>query len=524
MAQDITGTNLSANAQAAAAEPVARVLFDWTDLGFDDIENWTDETDHLVTMNGESRALGYASSLAAFGSGSADVAYITLDNPVETGLNHGLRFSPSNAGSSLYPYIGEGKVRMKRAAIEVGYLHSGAAERVRLLTGYVVQLEENYAERQVVIEVRDRAASAALSAFATTLQEDALPKDYIETLLALLDRDAPGVAWRSLDNGLCLLPYAWLEDESIWKELGLVAESQGGRIWYDHAGIIRFHDATYQVRAATSSWQDPLTSQFTFTVADFGACNPLYDPQSIANHVIVEYRPKYISTLQSVYRAAETFIVPAADSVTVRAEHRYPVRAITTPTSSTDFLAGTAGGIDITSDVTISPSSKATYTDLVITNANEDYAAYLYKLELRGYPLLHAQPIRFEVEDAASILEYGRLTIEFDNPYIASLRQAESLARFALARFKDPPLILTLEDVPALPWLEPGDRVTVQDEKTDLAHDFFIGEIAWTFADVFSEKIGLVRADDLFAYSDYFVLGTSTFGDGADATDGRLFW
>jgi len=451
MAQDISGTSLAANAAAAVREPIVETLFDWADDGFGSEGTWTDESGYLVSARGTSRAVGWGKSLAGVGTGVADSAYLTMRNPEETGGNSGFRFSPTNSSGSLYAQIGDGAVQMKRARVRFGFNDSVAGnEFVAVLLGYVVDLNEHYGQRQVEFELRDRAAAAVRSKVHTTMQSDVMPDTYLETIAALIDRDAPSGGYRAFDNGLDILPYAWMEGDDIWKEMGMVAESQGGRIWYDHAGVLRFQDATFMVKPQTNSWQNPLTSQFTFTVDDFQECNPRYDPASVINHVVIEYSPKYVSILQTVYTAAETFIVPASGSLTIRCQHRYPVDSIVALVAETDYLAGTAGGTDITDDISVGETTKAGYTDLVIANANADYAAYLYKLQIRGYPLLAEQPVQYEAEDATSISDYGRQTVQISNPYIVNWRHAESLGDLLLARFKDPPLQIDLT-YPACP-------------------------------------------------------------------------
>jgi hypothetical protein len=197
--------------------------------------------------------------------------------------------------------------------------------------------------------------------------------------------------------------------------------------------------------------------------------------------------------------------------------------------AGTDYLAGTAGGTDITDDISVGETTKALYTDLVISNGNPDYAAYLYKLQVRGYPLLAEQPIKYECEDATSIARYGRRTKPFHNPYIMSYRHAQSLGDLVLARFKDPPLTVNLSGVPGVPHLEPGDRVTITETHTGINADFYIGEIDWRWDPgggglVYTQDLRLVRASDMYPNSDYFLIGTSEFGDTPDPQAGRLFW
>jgi hypothetical protein len=53
--------------------------------------------------------------------------------------------------------------------------------------------------------------------------------------------------------------------------------------------------------------------------------------------------------------------------------------------------------------------------------------------------------------------------------------------------------------------------------------EFTIATIRWAFAGGgYTMDIDAMRCSDLLPYSNYFILGTSRYGTGADR--GRLFW
>jgi hypothetical protein len=151
-------------------------------------------------------------------------------------------------------------------------------------------------------------------------------------------------------------------------------------------------------------------------------------------------------------------------------------------------------------------------------------------LQLRGVPLLSAEKVKIELEDAGSIAQYGRQTWKPANRYIRSRVHAETLAEHVLDRFKAPPLTIRLRGVPCVPFLEPGNRVTVTETLggTGINEPFFITKLTWTWGNSFEMTLDLVRAADLYPYSDYFVIGTSKYGDpthpNPNALAGRLAW
>lgn len=524
MAQDISGTSLLANSQANAPTPCVQVLIDWDDDGFGDIGSWTDESEYFVRYEDSVKALSWNRSIPALGQGVAAFCDVTLQNPECGSPYSGFRFSATNASGPLYAKISAGKMRFKRAQVLTGFEQGGSPELVPVITGYITRCVENGQAGTVELTIEDRSVVAALTKASTALMENVTGQGYLETLAALLDRDPPDAGDRDFDRGVVVHPVAWLDDESVWKEMGDVAEAHGGRVWWDRAGGLHFESWTHLVRPATNAWEDPTVSQYTFTVSRFGACDPVYNPRDVVNHVIIEAVPRYVGVLQVVFVSSEVHMVPPSGSLEVKVRHRWPVRAIVTPVEDTDFVAVTAGGTDITGDVEVAVSDLAASSTLTLTNNNADYAAFFYHLQLRGYPVLSEQAITVEVEDATSIAQWGRSTRKISNVYVQGRRHAEGLAQFLLARFKDPPLNLTLRDVPGVPWLETGDRVTVVEALTGINADFFSVEISGTYEAGLDQTYTLVKAADLYPYTDWFILGTNKFGKSGDSDAGRLMW
>ena len=525
MAQDTSGTNIKTNAAAVAREVVYKFYCDWDDLGFGVYPTgWYDESDYVTSVQGSMAAIGWQRSPAAVGSGVSNTVTVTCQNPEETGGSSGLRFSPSNANGSLYAKIGEGAINMKRAVFEIGFDDSGSPERLSQVVGYITKTGEDYAGKTITFTIQDRGADAIFTRGATTLQEGVDADTYLSTLAALFERDT---ASTDFDRGAVLVPYQYLDDETVWDEMGTVAAAQCGRTWFDKDGVLHFDDGAHFVTPDTNSYDDPTTSQATLTVANLQALNPKYDLRSVYNHIVVEYQSRYVAMEQTVYTSSEVPVIrPSEASKVLRATFRYPVTDAITPVADTDYVAVTAGGVDITSDVTISMTAYAGYAKLTVTNANTDYSAYLYKLQVRGSPLLTEEASKYEVEDASSISDYGRRTLTIRrNPYVQGDRHAQMIGDLLLARFKDPVFTVDLVGVKGMPWLEPGDRVTVTETLTDIDTDFFISRIDWSALSTgtyYTTDLELIRVSDLYSISDYFIIGTSNYG--TSTGHGHLYW
>lgn len=523
MGQNTAGTDLATMAMASQRKVAYRLLCDWGEAGFGSEGSWIDESAYVMSVRGSIEGSDYQQGIGAVGHGVSNVCYVTLHNP--DGGAAGLRFSPSNASGPLYGNIQNSTWFMKRAIFEIGFYSGVTPERLRQITGYVVDWREDYARKQVTIEIRDRAASAALARTSTAIYTDTSAKAYMVALCALLGRDPVEAGDQLFDDGMLPVPFAWCDDETIWDEMHLVAESQLGRIWFDKDGDLHFDDGTHWVKNSTNSWDDPGTSQATLTVDDFAACNPTYDPQGVYNDVIVEYQPRYIGVTQVIYSCSETIVVPPSGEVTVDAEYRYPVYSTITPEEDTDYAAVNAGGTDMSSSLTVAITAGAGKTTITLTNASADYALYVVRLQIRGKPLLSEQSIKYQAEDATTLLRFRR-TKTVGNPYIQTARHAEMVGDFLLERYKDAILHISLRDVRGIPWLEPGDRVTVTEAKTGINTAFFIGKIDWSWAPgtTYRMTLELMRVSDIFAIETYFILGTSTYGSTEGSAASHLFW
>jgi len=528
MATTYTST-LQTYATAGTRYPKQKVIVDFTDLGFSASSLWTDISSDVISIRGEQRALGMGKSLAALGRGVSSSCSITLRNPEDTGSYSGLRYSPSNPSSSLYAYIGDGQIHMKRARVELGFSDSTGASIVRVpaITGYIVASPERYKDRQITLEIRDRGSAATFVRDTTAVYTDVKPKTYMEALAAYLTPDAVATADQVFDDGMQAIAYAWLDDETAWEEMGIVAESQCGRVWFDNDGDLHFDDGTHFVRATSSTYDDPTTSQFTFSTDDFNSLDPTYDYRSIWNDITVEYQPRYEAESQTIYTGTETIMIPPAVTFgtyrtkAIRCDFRYPVVGTPSSTITATNAAGTT--VSVTEGIA---EALSTYYATNLRNSSNKYAAYVVQFELTGTPLLTEQSNTYNTTDATSIDTYGRRTWRVRNPYIQTYRHAQMVGDLLLARFKDPVQFVRLSGVRGVPWLEVGDRITITETLTGIDEDYFITELAWSWSVTggYIQDITAVRASDLFPYSDYFVVATSTYGNGSGANDGRLFW
>jgi hypothetical protein len=540
MAQE-SSTTLQTLAAANARHLIYSGEFLWTSglvlhplaLGMG-VGSWTDETSYIVEMRGDMQAIGWQHGLGAVGHGVSNVVYVTFDNTTN-------RFSiESDSGlfSDIYgPF-------QKRGRVQVGFYDSDStAHTTQQITGYIVGAKEDAAQGRTTVEIRDRGAILVHEKGNTALYQNQGAGQYIRNIATVLmgggddyaiDRfPTPGIftigssSDPTIDTivyspGMIPIPYCWVDDESYWEEMSLCAESQLGRVYFDKMGTLHFEDGTHWVTPRNVSRINPLTSQYTFTTSDYGACNVQVDYSSLYNDIAVEYWERYESVEQIIWEADGVQVIPPKSTETITAYFRYPVISTETLLQGTDYDAVNASGADLNSSCTISVDVYAHRAIFSVQNTSAS-GMFLTGLQLRGHPALPYQSDRYQCEDETSINTFGRRTWKVTNPYVQGYRHAEMIGEFLLNRFKDPLTYVRLTGCRGIPWLEVGDRVTVQaDNLATASEDYYIVRMGWTFGPnrAYSMDLDLLKCTDVFTTPlNYFQIGTSYY-NGADV----LFW
>jgi len=504
MAQTPPGS-MESNSEASTRVPAFRVRIDWARDGWGNEGSWTDESTRVRSLSiSQQIANTRKGGVAILGNAVAGQATLTLSNDDGRLYTH-------NSGGALYSYIQDGKMLGIPVEIELGF----GSDKLPQFSGYICQPSIGIKGGVATIQLQDRAWDYIHRKHSTTLQLNQYADDYLGTLNGLVPAGIR--ASTDFDRGLYPMMFSWLDDESIWAEMSRVAVAQGGMIWFEKDGTLKFRDGSYFARTTSS--------EYTFTVAR--ELRETWRPQDVWNHVIVKWGGGRVAAETEIWALPEPLSHPIlpGESETIKARFRYPVYAVTTPVADTDYAATAYDGTDGTDDLSVTdgaggpPTTYAQRADPVLTN-NGSKPLYLTKLRLRGWPVDFQDEQQVEVEDSTSIDRYGRRTLEVRLTYDQGKSQAEAIGDFLLARYKIPRATYQLR-VPARPWLEVGDRITVNVTKTGVNEDFFIVglDTAFSVPSGYMHTYTLLRAADLLPYSDWFIVGTTALG-----TAGRYFY
>ncbi len=498
MAQSIEGYQLLATCTGTVqTKPAFQFKVAWAGQAFGNEAAWTDESAYVLPGISWEMQVSNLDKGPVGGGMFAGKLTLTLDNG--TG-----RFSCNNSAGALYAYIGNGGYKGLRAYLAAGRWYE-AAEVLPQFSGYITGWVEDHTNRTVNVTCQDRSWKLRQLEACTALLTNTTVGAFLNAVVALLPAaDQPTVV---ADETLYPVPFIWLDDDHPVKDLGMLAEAQGGCIYFDYAGQLVSENATHLLRSPHA------TSQFTFDAGDYPNLRLQSEVQEKVSRVVVSYTPRYIAVVQEVWRlnqnSDENVQLGAGEVRTITARFRQPVAAFVQPVRYTDFRAVYAGGGDASALVTIATmtNAKATKIDIPITNT-ASHAVYI-TLRLRGTPVLPREPVIVEVGDADATAYKLQ-----DNPYVNSSGHAKArrdALQMALTNAKP---LYTMPDCPCLPWLTLGDRVTAGGALGITAQDFYIMGLRGRIDTDYMNSFALVPAP-IYDIAAPFIIGTSKLGAGA---------
>jgi len=454
---------------------------------------WVDESSSLVGASGEVQLLPPAEGLVATGLGAGAQAYVTVDN--RTG-----RYSRYKAGSQANTY----GIYGKSVRLSGGYVYQGTPEYVVVFTGRIVDVREDETSGRATLTCHDMASAYEQAKASTVLHENVRTDLWISEMCSAL-----GITNYDLDRGLAVIPFAWLDDDYPLAEARAAAIAEGGVVFFDSDGQLRFWNATHWCNA---------TSVATFTTDDYAELEPVTDYVNVVNIVGVEYQPRQVVQPTVVYQLQRPLGLPPGESRLVTLKFQLPLE-----TFQGYVLHATSGGEDVSSDVSVSPAAPQYASSWYATFSNSDTrrGVWVTTFEVYGRPVA-GRPAEQYVYDASD----GNIPRRRDfrgHIDIQTEAQATLLAALLAERLKEPRLRLALKGLYANPLLELGDVVTVQGDLTGVDKNALLTHISWQFGGgAYTMDIEVADYTDFYKYNNYFKVGTSKLGSSGEGI-GRLF-
>jgi hypothetical protein len=487
-----------------------RVVAGSLNVDWDFDTTYTDETAYQVSGAGSLR-LSPPETAIWSPRGIVDRMTAVLKN--ETG-----RFSPLNTAGALYADIRDGKLyhapMYQRISID------GGANYSRVFTGVIKIPQESGSNMQSVAQVTldcrskderllTRRISTTLADFVHIYNTGFTESDVIGSIL--ISYAGLTVDDLSLDPGLFIIPWAWLDDESPIEACWALAAACGGRFYATPDGRLAYENAQH--------W---LLSPHAASVATLDRSNaqmfrPYYNDTELYQAVTVEAQPRFISESDTLWEADQIPVVPAgttgSDYVTVWAELGNPAWEINDAT----YDAASSGGTGLSASVSLVQTNYAQRVELKFQNSHATLAAEIRRLAITGKPVLREDSVELTAVSTDSFWDDrdGRTRKLSGNRWIQTQGQLDFLAEFLRDRHETPRLFWKIDGYRGDPARRLGDRITVDDASVmDASREVFVTAIDWRYdRNTGFRQTGLeaVDATDLYAYGDdpgYFIIGS----------------
>lgn len=476
----------------------------------------TDETLRLLDVTWDRRL----DMTRALGQGAGPVAQMSL-----TLDNYDQRFSPYNEAGALYASLADTTTTAGGATVSYPTLYMtpvrlrmgfwdavNGHEYVTVFSGVIDDAQESYGTggERVTLTCLDRGGVLIGKKASSVISENVSVDGWLRRLVS----DYGGIATgQTLDRAFFTLPFAWLDDEFLWSEAQQAASSDGGYAFFDEVGAFQFKNAAWWALAADS------TTAVATIDTRYQTFNPAYSWRDVTTGVIVEYQPRAHGGEQVVWRSNETIVVPPSGK-TIEAKFQYPVTILLSPATPGDWFPVTSGGVDMSASVSLDVQEQyAQRAKLVFVNASNQ-TVFIPKMQLRGLSLIGGPQEQIDIDATTALVPENKPTIS-GNPYVQTEAQAELIATLNAYRLSYPRLTHKFAGVPALPWLQLGDRITIdiQDHSTTnpmtTARAGIITGLSfsWQPDGPFTMALDAVDVDGLFEYDDYHILGTDDYGD-----------
>jgi hypothetical protein len=494
----------------------------WTDASYKmsaklevqwDGSNWTDESANLLAASGKQAMLQLWQMAGGVAAQPPWDASFAMSNDAD-------RYSATNTSSPIYSYIADNKGHGIPIRFSMGIDDGdGGFTYTRVFTGQIDRIDViSTRDDRVTFTCIDNALPLLQRKVTTTMSLNQRADDWLTVLAS-----EANVAATDFDAGFFEIPFCWCDDENSWTQMCLVAYADCGHLFFDLNGTLTFENAEAWAGDARHN-----TSQHTFTVSRFKDMGLAFDWSNCYNEVIIEYSPRAQIGQVVLYELDEVVqVLPGATRSDVIARLRSPSPTINAPVSGADYHVVSDAGDDMSEDLSIALTKYAQRVELELENTHSYLVAWLYRFRLTGRPLqgYKALEIKLQASDSdigdPSSADAKTLRIS-GNDYIQLAEQAMFVASILRDRIKKARQIYPIKDVPAIPTLQPGDRVTVVESGSEINNEGFIQSITWRYnGRQYRADYEVIDATSWFLNNDYFEMDSDVL---APVTSEKVFY
>jgi len=500
----------------------------WNNISF------TEETSRVISIDYDAK-MAKPGANAISSSGMVSRINVSL-------ANFDGRYSSNNPNGFVYTSSGSyGKYLNREVYLDVSI--DGGSNYFRIFSGVIVDIAESAPKpRQPSLAnivchdysalYMNRRVSTTIESFASLYNNTSTEKDVIEQFLS--DVGLTSSNW-SLDSGIFIIPFAWMDDESVIEEVWSIANACGGwfynDIWDTSQPKFVYKNASHW-NSQTISTNNP-NNVFVRSSGHFTDLEMNYDFAHLFKTVTTEWAGRKIDAEDVIWEPENRIVVPANGTKTITAKFQYPIYQITT----LDYGATTNGGLDISASVSHALGTEyAQSVDITFTNTHTTYAAVLRDVKLSGKAVIGGPDGETKTQSSHSYWDTHAEKNKSirSNIWIQTEAHSNTLSKMYGNIHEAPAAYYSLKGIQGDPRRKLGQKVRIYDDATfDTTNE--VGYIVELTARIsksgFRQDIVVVDSETLYDYIDsdpgYFIIDTNRISvDSSDSSTnrGRLFY
>lgn len=457
------GTELY-GAIASTSNILWAIQVDWDGDGLFDGSNEAPYATGMTTRRGRSNLLDESGK----GFQSVAVGRLMLEFDNSDG-----RYDARNASSPLYPNILPGRL------IKITATLNGVTYPIFFGSISDIQPVGRRHER-VRMEAEDGVRWLREHSTNTATQIN-VPVDEAMALV-LAGAEWPLQWGSSLNNSPDYINNWWTEvDTPAWNALQDLADFSFGTIFVAADGSFKFIMRQNQTTPSVTISEDII-------LKDILLPQPWENIRNVIDVVVQPLDPQTASPLWSLQNPVK---IAVGETITVFGSYtsgnvNVAAQSVSPLVAGTDYklvLNADGGGTDFTSSCVVTSAAYSTQVIFTVTN-NSASAAYLTILQIRGIPLVPAEPSTLRIIDTASKAIYGAKTFRIDSMLMQQQRLAQmvsgEISTFFSSPADTPTIQLEARDSDQLS-LDLFDRITFNSPTLNINSNFAIGYIEHTW-------------------------------------------
>jgi hypothetical protein len=472
--------------------------------------NWVDESDYLLQATGNEEIANPEESAFASG-GFVSEASFTL-------FNLGQRFSPTSGGD-LDAYLADGAYYQKKVRFTIVLGGTSTVAFRGFIKGITEKARGDKENGSVVLRCTSEDA-AIMSKKVTTLnattysfyEQNKDEGQLIAQTLSLaglsdgtdyVSQDL-GSGTPTIDRGLFVIPWYWLDNDSALEDCWKVAAACGGRFYFN-TNDGKYYYENMQAYAFGASG----TSQAEANEDNSSDISPLYNDKELYEKIKVTTKPRRIGESTVIWEPDEILKVYPGETVTLFAKFTSPVYIFT----DRIIKATSTAGFDRTTDLEIAQTLNTQGIDFTIHNTGV-FLLFLRSFKITGQLIEGGETVVYTADSPNTAFwgaRKGKERAISDNPYIQTFAQGKALCDLLAGRQGYATNKYSVKGFKGTAFLRPGYMIDVVNDTIGVDDSGIVLSSSWTLGlGTFDQNLTLFSTSTIYPRpnADYFVIGT----------------